>query len=123
MIMVHIPVFGIDVPEPRVAQLLPDTVSCISKGCARIMDAAHDLLYPLPPENEQILMDEFVSRMPREFDRVMSRSLEGKIRNDEQLSSEVEEASFDWYRRMIRTAVAGETEDEQEVRTARPLTG
>lgn len=37
-------------------------------------------------------------RCTQEFNRVIQRTLDGKITKDEQLSSEMEDASYDYYR-------------------------
>lgn len=46
----------------------------------------------------QAVVAEALDAVPREFNRVIQRELEGKIKNDEMLSSELEDASFDYYR-------------------------
>mmetsp|Transcript_10335 Transcript_10335/g.22216 ORF Transcript_10335/g.22216 Transcript_10335/m.22216 type:complete len:303 (+) Transcript_10335:105-1013(+) len=119
--MVHIPVLNIDVPEPRIAELLPGAVNILVQLSSRAYDAARDTLYPLEGQAAEIFEAEAVRRLPREFDRLIVRQLEGKIKNDDQFSSEAHEASYDWYRRMIRTAVAGASDEDEDDVTAQKL--
>lgn len=121
--MVHVPFFGIDLPEPRLGAVIPDTVSAIVNLSHKAIYTAQDaLLSPEQREKEHAENQErFEAQIPREFDRVRKRYAEGKIVNSEQLSSELEDASFDWYRRQLRISVLGETDDELEDVAARKL--
>eukprot|EP00798_Chlamydomonas_sp_ICE-L_P023186 gene23186-30398_t len=116
--MVHVPVFGIDVPEPRLAELIPNAVTFIVTLGARGLDKIQENLYPLSEDDQETYFNHYMSNFPREFDKVHTRCLEGELDNSAHLSSEAEEASYDWYRRMIRTATVGATDDEQEDVTA-----
>ncbi|KAG2452820.1 hypothetical protein HYH02_002166 [Chlamydomonas schloesseri] len=119
--MVHVPFFGIDLPEPRLAALMPDAVYALVQGTHKLGEYAHDLVFPPTPEDLRKLEQEVEATIPREFDRVRRRYAEGKIANDEQLSSELEDASFDWYRRQLRTSVVGATDEELEDVAVRKL--
>lgn len=55
-------------------------------------------------------MDSF----PREFHRVFQRGVEGRHKNDDIVSSELEDAAFDYYRRQIRSSIVGETDEDIE---------
>ncbi|KAG2444530.1 hypothetical protein HXX76_001276 [Chlamydomonas incerta] len=112
--MVHVPFFGIDLPEPRLAALMPDAVYALVQGTHKLGEYAHDLVSPPTPEELRKLEQQVDATIPREFDRVRKRYADGKIANDEQLSSELEDASFDWYRRQLRTSAVGATDEEME---------
>ncbi|KAG2493606.1 hypothetical protein HYH03_008123 [Edaphochlamys debaryana] len=112
--MVHVPFFNIDLPEPRLGALIPDTVGAVVNLTAKAVEHGKELLHPPTPEEQQAFQDKFDAEIPREFDRVRKRYDEGKIANDEQLSSELEDASFDWYRRQLRTSVVGATDEETD---------
>ncbi|PNH05033.1 hypothetical protein TSOC_008755 [Tetrabaena socialis] len=120
--MVHVPFFNIDLPEPRLGALIPDTISlgvhCVSKALN------HGALLLLPPPTDaevEAFQQEEEDEIPREFDRVRKRFDEGRIVNSDQLSSELEDASFDWYRRQLRTSVLGATDEDMEDVAARKL--
>eukprot|EP00198_Chlamydomonas_reinhardtii_P000185 XP_001689520.1 guanylate cyclase [Chlamydomonas reinhardtii] len=117
--MVHVPFFGIDLPEPRLAAVMPDAVYALVQGTHKLGEYAHDLVFPPTPEDLRKLEQQVNATIPREFDRVRQRYAEGKIANDEQLSSELEDASFNWYRRQLRTSVVGATDEELEDVAAR----
>ncbi|GLC34990.1 hypothetical protein PLESTB_001186400 [Pleodorina starrii] len=119
--MVHVPFFNIDLPEPRLAALIPDTVSTVLGGTAKAIEYGKELLHPPSADDLKAFEQSFEATIPREFDRVRKRHAEGKIVNDEQLSSELEDASFDWYRRQLRTSVIGATDEEMEDVAARRL--
>ncbi|PNW88261.1 hypothetical protein CHLRE_01g021650v5 [Chlamydomonas reinhardtii] len=119
--MVHVPFFGIDLPEPRLAAVMPDAVYALVQGTHKLGEYAHDLVFPPTPEDLRKLEQQVNATIPREFDRVRQRYAEGKIANDEQLSSELEDASFNWYRRQLRTSVVGATDEELEDVAVRKL--
>ena len=112
--MVHVPFLGIDLPEPRLVHLIPDTVNAIVICTSKALEEAHYLLNPASPDDVTAHNQAFEEAMPREYDRVRKRYAEGKIVNSEQLSSELEDASFDWYRRMLRTDAIGATDEQAE---------
>jgi hypothetical protein len=58
---------------------------------------------------------------PREFHKVFQRGMEGRHKNDDIMSSELEDASFDYYRRQIRSSIVGETDEDVEDVTAYKL--
>ncbi|GIL49347.1 hypothetical protein Vafri_5724 [Volvox africanus] len=119
--MVHVPFFNIDLPEPKLGALIPDTVSAVLGCTARAVEYGKELLHPLSAANLKAFQSSFEEQIPREFDRVRKRYAEGKIVNDEQLSSELEDASFDWYRRQLRTSVIGASDEEMEDLAIRKL--
>lgn len=119
--MVHVPFLGIDLPEPRLVHVIPDTVNALVICTSRALEEAHYLLSPASADDVKSHNEAFEKAMPREYDRVRKRYAEGKIVNSEQLSSELEDASFDWYRRMLRTDVIGATDEQQEDLSARKL--
>lgn len=112
--MVHIPVFNVDVPEPRVAELLPGAADVSISLIRRIIENVERVVHPTTREEDEELMKTLKDGLPREYQRVLNRYDEDKIKNDDQLSSELEDASYDHYRRLLRTGVAGATEEMQE---------
>ncbi len=104
-------------------EIVPDVVVTVIRICSRLLDAATDAIYPLSPEAADALAVQQIASIPREFDRVIKRQLEGKIKNDEQLSSEIEDASFDYYRRLLRTSIVGGSDEAHEDFMARQLFG
>lgn len=119
--MVHIPIFGIDVPEPSIAQLVPGSLDVFIMMLSKARHGLQRGLYPLSPKQQVEELKEYVDSFPREFDSVFEKTLSGKIQNDDQLSSEMEDASYAWYRRMIRTGAVGNSEEDQEDVTAAKL--
>ncbi|GIL73730.1 hypothetical protein Vretimale_5386 [Volvox reticuliferus] len=112
--MVHVPFFNVDLPEPKLGALIPDTVSAVLGCTAKAVEYGNELLHPPSAADLKAFQISFEEQIPREFNRVRKRYAEGKIVNDEQLSSELEDASFDWYRRQLRTSVIGATDEEME---------
>ncbi|EFJ46910.1 hypothetical protein VOLCADRAFT_105350 [Volvox carteri f. nagariensis] len=119
--MVHVPFFNVDLPEPKLGALIPDTVSAVLGCTAKALEYGTELLHPPSAADLKAYERSFEAQIPREFNRVRKRYAEGKIINDEQLSSELEDASFDWYRRQLRTSVIGATDEEMEDVAARKL--
>ena len=103
--MVHIPFLNIEVPEVRLATLLPEAVTGGLRLASKAMDTAIRVTHPLPPQVEEAYVEEVLESFPREFQKVFRRGADGKHKNEDQLSSELEDASFDYYRRMIRCAM------------------
>mmetsp|Transcript_25816 Transcript_25816/g.65642 ORF Transcript_25816/g.65642 Transcript_25816/m.65642 type:complete len:320 (-) Transcript_25816:711-1670(-) len=119
--MVHIPFFNIDVPEPRIDEIMPEVVEYFIRFCSRSVDAALEAVYPLTQEEKTaVYIDQYV-KLPREFDRVIERELEGKIKNEDMLSSELEDASFDYYRRLLRRGVIGRSDEGEDEYISRQL--
>mmetsp|Transcript_2330 Transcript_2330/g.3864 ORF Transcript_2330/g.3864 Transcript_2330/m.3864 type:complete len:304 (+) Transcript_2330:76-987(+) len=117
----HIPVFGIDVPELRLVELIPDLIHVFIKLCSRALDSALHVAVPLTHAQQLQLVTVYRDGIPREYDRVIQRTLEGKVTKDDQLSSELEDASYDYYRRMLRTGVDGASDEPDETFMARQL--
>lgn len=109
--MVHVPFLGLDLPEPRLGHLIPDAIDTVIRGTSKALEHAQELIDPPAPGEAEAAQADFEASIPREFDRVRRRQAEGRIVNDEQLSSELEDASFDWYRRLLRTSVLGATDE------------
>lgn len=114
-----LPLLHAEVPEPRIYELVPDFIEVFIKLCSRSVDAAMGLVFPLSPEQQLARMQAARDRIPREFDKVIMRELEGKIKNDDMLSSELEDASFDYYRRLMRTGMVGASDEGHEEFMAR----
>ena len=100
--MVHIPFLNIEVPEVRLAQFIPEAVDGTLRLGSRALDAAIQYTHPIPEELEEAYVDEVLESYPREIQKVYRRGAEGRHKNEDQLSSELEDAAFDYYRRMIR---------------------
>jgi len=116
--MVHIPFLNIEVPEIKLALLVPELVINAVRLCTHIFDGIMNITHPICSEDEEEYADLVLSSYPREFNKVFRRGLEGRHKNEDQLSSEMEDAAFDYYRRMIRTAVEGATDEDLEDVTA-----
>ncbi len=101
--MVHIPFLNIEVPEVRLSVLIPDMINGGVRIITKAVDTAQRATHPLPLEVEEGYVSEVLSSLPREMQRVYERGAMGKHKNEDQLSSELEEAAFDYYRRMIRS--------------------
>jgi hypothetical protein len=119
--MVHVPFLNIEVPEPRLAGLIPDFVTLVVRLCTRAVDHALHFTHPLPDEIQELFVREVVESFPREIQLVFDRACHGKHRDADQVSEELEDASIDYYRRMMRVAAVGETEEDQEDVTAYKL--
>ena len=105
--MVHIPFLNIEVPEVRLAHLIPEAVNFTISSSRNVLDTAMRVAYPIPQAVEEAYVDEVIESFPREFQRVFRRGADCKHKNEDQLSSELEDAAFDYYRRMIRCATHG----------------
>lgn len=102
--MVNIPFLNIEVPEVRLAKLIPEAVDTAIATSTKILDTAMRIAYPLPEAIEEAYVEEVLESYPREFQKVFRRGADCKHKNEDQLSSELEDAAFDYYRRMIRHA-------------------
>jgi hypothetical protein len=96
--MVYVPILKIDLPEPRLQELLPSLVSGVVQGCTLAFDAVHDYLRPLSPPAEQRLYEEVITNLPREFRKARKRIIELDVRDEDKLSEELEDASYAFYR-------------------------
>ena len=67
--MVHIPVLKIDVPEPRVQELLPALVEGLISALHKLIGAAEGLLHPRTAEQEAARAAAWVARLPPEFQK------------------------------------------------------
>lgn len=65
--MVYVPILKIDLPEPRLQELIPGFVTAVLGACTLAFDAVYDLLHPLPPEREVVLYTATLSHLPKEF--------------------------------------------------------
>ena len=119
--MVYVPLLNIELPEPRLHELVPGTVEFMLRATSKLAHVVYTAIYPVPPELDDQVWEALEAAVPREFDRVMRRHAEGRIKNSDQLESEIEDASYDWYRRMLRTNELGGTSECQEDVTARHL--
>ena len=102
--MVHIPFLNIEVPEVRLAHLIPEAVNFTISSSTKALDTAMRVAYPMPRPVEEAYVEEVLESYPREFQKVFRRGADCKHKNEDQLSSELEDAAFDYYRRMIRYA-------------------
>ncbi|GAX82756.1 hypothetical protein CEUSTIGMA_g10182.t1 [Chlamydomonas eustigma] len=116
--MVHIPFLNIEVPEVKLALLIPELVINAVRLCTSILDTVMYATHPVCEEDRKEYVELVLTSFPREFKKVFKRGLEGRHKNEDQLSSEMEDAAFDYYRRMIRTAVEGATDEDLEDVTA-----
>jgi len=112
--MVHIPVFGVDVKEPRILHILPQFVEVLVKFCSRVVDVAINSVNPLTREQHEQLAKLQEDALPREFQRVFQKVKDGELENEDVVSSEAEEAGYAYYRRMLRTSIVGASDEEEE---------
>jgi hypothetical protein len=63
---------------------------------------------------QELYVKDVLDSFPREFHKVFQRGMEGRHKNDDIMSSELEDASFDYYRRQIRSSIVGETDEDVE---------
>jgi hypothetical protein len=119
--MVYVPFLNIDLPEPSLRDALPDAVTLAVHGTARLLETFFSVVAPWSTEHDKAREAAWDASLPREFDRVRKRMAEGKVYNEEQISSELEDAAFDWYRRQLRTAAMGGSEEDFEDVSRRKL--
>lgn len=96
--MVYVPILKIDLPEPRLQELLPGLVTALLGACTLAFDAVYDLLHPLPPEGEEMLYAATIMHLPKEFRRARKRVVELDIRDEDKVSEELETAGYNFYR-------------------------
>lgn len=65
--MVYVPILKIDLPEPRLQELIPGLVTAVLGACTLAFDAVYDVLHPLPPEGEEALYAATIMHLPKEF--------------------------------------------------------
>ncbi|KAF8058458.1 hypothetical protein HT031_005582 [Scenedesmus sp. PABB004] len=119
--MVYVPLLKIDLPEPRIAELLPGAVHAVLGACTRVFDAVHDYLRPLSPEQELELYEAAIAHLPREFRQARKRIVERSIADEDKMSEELEDAAYAYYRRRMREHIAGYSDEETEDVTFRRL--
>jgi hypothetical protein len=113
--MVHVPFFDFDIPEPRLAELLPRAASAALRGATACCDAARDALFPLTTQQREAHERALIAALPREVRRSHKRILlQGNERDALAVSSELEDASYAYYRRQLRTAVAGRSDEDTD---------
>ena len=83
-------------------------------ACTKLTEHIWDYTHPLPRRIEELYVNDVMVSYPREFQRVFQRGIEGRHKNDDIMSSEMEDAAFDYYRRQIRTSIVGETDEDIE---------
>jgi len=96
--MVYVPILKIDLPEPRLQELLPGLVTAVLGACTLAFDAVYDFLQPLPPEGQDLLYAATITHLPKEFRRARRRIVELGIRDEDKVSEELETAAFNFYR-------------------------
>jgi hypothetical protein len=112
--MVYIPFLKIDIPEPRLQEVVPNTISFVIGLLHRALDAASQTIDPPTPERQQEYDQAVEDALPRELRKVLSKWDAGTIKDEAKLSSEVEDACYDYYRRTIRQNVAGYSDEDTE---------
>lgn len=96
--MVYVPILKIDLPEPRLQELLPGLVTAVLGACTLAFDAVYDFLQPLPPEGQDLLYAATITHLPKEFRKARRRIVELDIRDEDKMSEELETAAFNFYR-------------------------
>lgn len=96
--MVYVPILKIDLPEPRLQELLPGLVTAVLGACTLAFDAVHDYLRPLTPEANYKLYEEVITHLPREFRKSRKRLVEQGIEDEDKMSEELEMAQYAFYR-------------------------
>lgn len=120
--VVRIPFFNVDVPQPTVQKIVPKMMSIVIRACTHAVDGAIAFAHPQPVEVDVLFSHHALRSMPKEMHQVLKKNMNNEEeKNSEELSSEVVDASFAFYRRMLRTAIVGETDEEFEDVTAAKL--
>ncbi|KIY99439.1 hypothetical protein MNEG_8524 [Monoraphidium neglectum] len=119
--MVHIPILKIDVPDPDISALLPATVALAINVLTAVHDALSDFLRPLSPDARELYEHARVAALPREIRKARKRIRDRRIEDVDKQSSELEEAGFSFYRRMIRTNWVGHRDEGVEDASFRRL--
>jgi hypothetical protein len=112
--MVHIPVLKIDVPDPDISSLLPAAASAAIGALTSLHDAVRTFLHPLPAEAAAAYEEAEIAALPRELRKARKRIAARRIEDVDKQSSELEEAAFAFYRRMLRTNAAGLSDEDLE---------
>ena len=120
--MVHIPILKVDVPDPDIASLLPAAATATLSALTALHDAVAGVLRPLPPAAAALYEGEAVAALPREVRAARKRIRARRIDDEDKQSSELEEAAFAYYRRMIRTNWVGYSDEASEDTALRRLT-
>lgn len=71
--MVHVPVLKIDIPEPRLQELVPGAVEFTISSINRLISVADGIVHPLTPEQQLAKQAQWVANLPPEFQKVCKR--------------------------------------------------
>jgi hypothetical protein len=77
--MVYVPILKIDLPEPRLEELIPGLVTVVVGACTLAFDAVYDFLHPLSPQGEQQMYEATLMSLPREFRKARRYVLSGIV--------------------------------------------
>lgn len=117
--MVYIPFLKIEIPEPRLQEVVPNTITFVISLLNRVLQTANEVINPMTPEEQEAYDKAIEDTLPRELKNVLAKYDAGAIKDDAKLSSEVEEACYDYYRRTMRQNIAGYSDEETEDWAAR----
>ena len=112
--MVHVPILKIDIPEPRLTDLIPSTIELIINTLTSIHDRVDDFINPVPPEHAELFSELAVGAIPREFRKARKRLIEKKEKDEAKISEELEDATFAYYRRSMRESWVGYSDELPE---------
>lgn len=96
--MVHVPFLKVDLPEPRLQEILPGLVHFAVITCTHAFDAVHDFLRPLSTEQKAEVYMKSITHLPREFRLARKKLVENGVEDEDKMSEELEDAAFAFYR-------------------------
>jgi hypothetical protein len=112
--MVHVPILKIDIPEPRLSDLIPSTIELVINTLTIISDRVDDFINPVPPEHAELFSELAVGAIPKEFRKARKRLIERKEKDEDKISEELEDAAFAYYRRSMRETWVGSSDEMPE---------
>jgi hypothetical protein len=110
--MVYVPILKIELPEPSIAELIPATVRFVVNAATAVYDSVDTYLRPVPVEEAAMARAVIMGSIPIEFRRARKRLAERGELDTEKISEELEDAGFAFYRRRMREAMAGYSDEE-----------
>jgi hypothetical protein len=110
--MVYVPILKIELPEPSIAELIPATVRFVVNAATAVYDSVDTYLRPMPAEEAAMARAVILGSIPIEYRKARKRLLERGEEDTEKISEELEDAGFAFYRRSMREAMAGYSDEE-----------
>lgn len=110
-----IPVLDLEVPDLSLRTLLPDAAAVALTGISAVNSIAEEIYNPLEVEDRIAREEEEADQgWPRECQRVAERVDRGEVQGSSDISSEFDDALWDYHRRIMRTGLVGHSDEDSD---------